>query len=347
MAKTSFATGDALTKKVWEEKLFRDSLKESYFSKFMGDSSDSLVQTQSQLEKSQGDRVTFGLRMRLVGSGVVSGQILEGNEERLQTYNHNVTLEQYRHAVRDAGAMDRQRAMFSIDEESEKALKDWGAEKVDQLCFDNLGIGSGAAANPTKIFYRDSSGVSTATPTAATAKAALSATNSKLTPNFISFIKASAKTGGARSYIPIRPVKVKGRDYYILIVHPDCMYDLKIDSTFQQAMRDAEIRGPENPLFQGATAIWDGVVVHEHENCAIAADGGGASVAWAKCAFMGAQSLLWAWGKRPEVVEASFDYTNEHGYAWGMIAAASKPQFNSVDYGSLGVYLARTNVAGV
>jgi len=40
-----------------------------------------------------------------------------------------------------------------------------------------------------------------------------------------------------------------------------------------------------------------------------------------------------------------FDYDNEQGYAWGMIAAAGKPKFNSKDYGVIGVYTARTGVA--
>lgn len=346
MAKTSFSTSDALTKKVWEEELFRDVLKEVYFGRFMGEGNKSLVQVKTELEKSKGDKITFGLRMRLSGAGVTSGQILEGNEEKLTTYSDDVSLEQYRHAVRDDGQLSRQRAMFEIDEEHEMAIKDWMSEKIDQLCFDALGVGDGATTNPTKIFYRDSSGVSQGTGSAATAKAGLDATNSKLNLNFISFMKAWAKTGGERQYVPLRPVSVDGRDYYLLLVHPDCMYDLRADSSFQQALREAEIRGPENPLFRGATAIWDGVVIHEHENCAVAADGGGASVAWAKCAFLGAQSLLWAWGKRPELVSKNFDYENEHGVSVNMIAGVTRPAFNSLDYGSLGVYLARTNVSG-
>lgn len=312
----------------------------------MGDTADSLVQVKTQLEKNQGDNITFGIRMRLAGAGVTNDTVLEGNEEKLTTYSFNTSLSLYRHAVRDNGALDRKREMFSIDDESVAALKTWGAEKIDQLCFDAIGVGSGATSNPTKVFYRDSSG-NNAAGSAATAKAGLHATNSKLTPNFISALKTWAKTGGARSYIPIRPVMVKGREYYILLVHPDCVFDLKVDSTFQQAMREAEIRGPENPLFQGATAIWDGVVIHEHENCAIATDGGGASVAWAKCSFMGAQSLCWGYGQRPEVVDVEFDYKNEHGYGWSLIATVAKPQFNSLDYGSLGVYLSRTNVSGL
>jgi N4-gp56 family major capsid protein len=347
VAKTSFATSDPLVKKVWEEKLFRDSVKEAYFSKFMGEGSMSLVQVKTQLEKGQGDKITFGIRMRLQGAGVTSGFILEGNEEKLQTYDYGVTLEQYRHAVRDNGAMDRKRVMFSIDTESKDALKDWTAEKIDQLCFDAIGVGDYSTADPTKIFYPNATGVFSGTGTAGTAKAALSATNSKLTLNFISALKSWAKTGGDRQYVPLRPVKVEGREYYVLLVHPDVLYDIRVDPNFQQALREAEIRGPSNPLFKGATIIWDGVVVHEHENVYIAADGGGAAVPWAKCVFMGAQSLVWAWGQRVEVVQETFDYKNEHGYASGFIARAGKPVFNAMDYGSLGVYLARTNVSGV
>jgi N4-gp56 family major capsid protein len=347
MAKLGFATGDSQVRKAYEEKLFRETVKESYFSRFMGEGSESMVQTQTQLEKAKGDRVTFAISMRLTSNPITSGSTLEGNEERLTTYTHNMTLEQYRHGVRDDGGMTRQRAMFDVPDEMATRLRDRGAETIDQLCADAIGVGSGSGATtPTKAFYKTSATAFTAG-TAAAAKAALNASNSLLTPNFISFIKAWAKTGGNRAYAPLRPVKIDGRSYYVLLVHPDCMFDLKVDSTFQGAMREAEIRGPQNPLFQGATAIWDGVVVHESEFCATAVDGGGASVPWAKCAFLGAQALLWGWGKRPEIKEETFDYGNEIGMAWDMIAAASKPQFNSLDYGSLGVYLARTNVSGV
>ncbi len=123
------------------------------------------------------------------------------------------------------------------------------------------------------------------------------------------------------------------------------MHDLRIDSTFQNFLRDAEKRGPENPLFTGSAAIVNGVVIHEHEKMPIATNGGGSSLAWASCVLMGAQALCWGWGKRPEVVMRDFDYGNEHGYAWGMIAEGGKPQFNSEDYGSLGVYVARTQVS--
>jgi N4-gp56 family major capsid protein len=342
MAKTAFATSDALTKKIWDEKLFRDSVKESYFSKFMGTTSDSLIMEKTELTKVKGDNITFGLRMRLAGTGVISGQSLEGNEEKLVTYSNSISLEQYRHAVRDDGEMSRQRAMFEIDVESQNALKDWGTEKIDQLIFDAM------FSAPTSTFYQVS-GTVTRQATAATAKSAITvAANSKLTPAMISFMKTFAKTGGGRSGMttPLRPISVEGKKYYLLLVHPDAMFDLKQDSTFTQAMREAQERGPSNPLFQGATAIWDGVVIHEHENVPIGTNGGGGAIPYSKGIFMGAQAGLFAWGKRPEVKTKKFDYDNENGFAWGMIAKASKAVLNSKDFGSFECIVSRTNVAG-
>lgn len=338
MAKTAFATGNALTKKVWDEKLFRDTVKESYFSRFMGESADNLIHVKNELTKSKGDNVTFGIRMRLAGAGVTSGQALEGNEEKLTTYNHSVSLEQYRHAVRDAGPLDRQRAMFSIDEESVAALKGWGAEKIDQLCFDGIN------ASPTSIVYT-ASGTFSKTGTVATATAAIAATD-KLTPALITKARIGALTGYNRTQTPLRPIKINGKNYFVLLVHPDVMGDLKNDATFLQARREAMERGKDNPIFQGAEAMWDGVVVHEHEDVPIATNwGSGNTVAGAKCVLMGAQSLIWAWGKRPAVVAKTFDYDDEHGYAWGFIGKTNKPVFNSLDYGSVAVYVARTKVS--
>ena len=347
MSKTTFSTSDALTKKAWEEKLFRDSVKQAYFTKFEGSGSDSIIQTTEKLSKDKGDEVTIGLRVKLSGAGVTEGQMLEGNEEKLNTYNMKVLLKQYRHAVRDDGEMSRKRSIIEVTKESEMALKDWMTEKIDQLKFDELGIGANATVDPTKIFYRTGASTVVATGTAATAKTAMHATNSTLSLYMISFLKTWAQTGGGRTYIPIRPIKVEGGEYFVLLCHNDALFDLRASSEFQTAQREAQSRGKDHPLFQGAVAIWDQVVIHAHENCYTATDGGGASVPWSKAIFMGQQAGVWAWGKRPEVETELFDYKNEIGNSIGIVAGVKKSKFNSLDYGSVGVYLSRTNVSGV
>lgn len=339
MAQYALETTDPEVKKAWEEKLYRETNKETYFSKFWGTNSDSLVHVKTDLEKDYGDEVTFTLRARLTGAGVEGEATLEGNEEAINTHTDSLSLQLYRHAVLDNGPLTRRRVGWSVDEEQAIALKDWGVEKIDSLQF------TAVLDAPTRIAYLNSSGAPVTTTNAATAKAGLHATNSKLTIDFLSFLKTIAKTGLNRRINPIRPIMHEGRPYYIFLTHPDALYDLKVTSEYKQANREAMNRGDENPIFKGASAIFDSVVVHEHENMTIATDGGGASVAWVKSVLMGAQALCFGWGMRPELVEDTFDYGRKHGYAWEVICKSKKPVFNSLDFGSIGVYLSRTQVS--
>jgi len=346
MSKTEVATGATLAKQVYDETLFRDSVKETFFgAQMMSGKGDKPVYVKSDLEKGKGETLVFGLRMRATGAGVTGDATLEGNEEKLNLYSLTSTLQQYRHAVRDEGALSRQRPAFDLEDEMVQAIKDWGTEKLDQLCFDALGIGSGATSDPTKVFYTTSAGLLAGS--AATAKAALTAADSKISPAMVMGVKAWAKTGGGRAYVPIRGVKIDSKELYLITTHPDSLFDLKTNSTYQQFIRDAEVRGPTNPLFTGAVAIIDGTVIHENEKCAVATDGGGASVPWVKASFFGQQALCWGWGKRPKLIERDFDYGDELGKAWAVICSAKRSAFNSLDYGSVGLWMARSNIAGL
>ena len=339
MAKYGLATSDANVKKLYDENLFRDVIKEPFFSKLMSDDGTGIVHVKEDLSGKKGDQLYYPLRMRLAGAGVSGNQKLEGNEEALRDYQDSVSLERYRHGVRDDGDLTRQRAVYDVDEEAELAIRDWGTEKIDSLCFTAL------EATPTRVVYLDSSAAFAVHSTAATALAALHATNSKITLDFLSKMKTWAKTGGARGIIPIKPIMVDGKPHYGLLVHPDVTCDLKLTSEYKSAMRDAETRGKDNPLFTGATAIYDSVIVYEHENVSIGTNG--SSVPYCKATLLGRQSLLWAWGRRPKVVYKEFDYDEEHGWAWTLTCGVKKPKFNSLDYGSIGVYLARAKTSDV
>ena len=332
MAETTYTASSATTKKLWHEKLFRDTVKESYFAPFMGKDKDdlnSLITVARDLEKDQGERIRFTIRMRLTGAGQTGDNTVEGNEEDLTTYTTDLNLEQYRHGVKTHGKKSDKITHFDVPKQARMAIQDWGTEKIDSLMFTAL------QNSPTKIFY----------PSTATAVDELT-TSMKLDTLVISRAKAWGLTGWNRAQTPLRPLKVNGKKYFILLVHPDQMYDLINDSAFAQARREAEVRGPENPIFTGAKAIWNGVVIHEHENIDIALTGGvGGDVPYATSVLMGAQSLLWAWGMRPGIVEDSFDYKNKTGYAWHMIAATAKPVFNSLDHGSVAIYTARTQIS--
>jgi len=339
MAHNTFATNDALTKKAWEEKLLRDVVKENYFSKFMSEKGDNIVHVKSNLEKTQGDNITYGLRMRAEFEGVTGSTPLEGNENDLDFFTDNVSLEYYRIGIKTGGRLDRKRVMFSIDSEAQDALKEVGTNKIEQLCFNSI-FGS-----YTRIAYKTGTNF-LQNATKATVVSALDATNSRATPGFISALKTYAKTGGNRSFVPLRPVKISGKDYWVLLVHPDVIYDLKQDAAIKSAWEGARERDMDNPLFRDAEVIWDGVVVHSNERVPIATNGGAGSVAFSEGVMLGAQALMWAWGEKPFTESETFDYKDKKGYSWNMIAGVKKPVFNSQNYGSIGAFFSRTNVSG-
>ena len=336
MSKTSVSTSDALRVQIWEEELYRDIREEPYFARFMGKDSNAMVQEKTELEKRKGDKITFGIRYRLSGAGVTSGQTLEGREEKLRTSSFAVELERYRHAVRDDGDLSRRRPVWDMRTESRDALMDWGAEKTDRLLF------GAALASPTKTIF----------PTGISAITGITATD-LLTMEMISRTKAGARTGWARTQVPLRPVKIKGKAYYVLMISDDVAYDVKRDSEWTQAQREAELRSGENPIFTGALGIWDNVVLHSHDLMQELADvtnfGASANLAGSTCLFMGAQALVMAWGERPNVVERDFDYGEEIGYAMRMTTKAAKPKFtkpgqSAADYAVVALKVARTQI---
>ena len=364
MSRSVMTTSDNLRKQIWEEELYRDTLKETFFvSRLGGDaytklekgqpfesSPNDIIQVKTAMEAKgrtktrNGDKITFGLVPRIDPAtypGVRSGQKLKGKEVPLSWYDFAIELERYRQAISAGSPMDWHRASFNMPTEAEAALKNWGVEILDKICFDALAVSTG-----TPFFYKTAAGVLKTT-TAATAKTALTVADGKLTPQMVSFMKTWGITGGGRTYIPPRPVKIKGKNYYALIVHPDVVYDWKQDSTVQQASREAEVRGSENPLFTGASYIWDGVVIHENENITVGTDAGaGSDVAYSVGHLLGAQALCFGWGERPSIVEDTEDYQEDLFYAWRMTCAVEKPVFNSKAYGSFSFYIARTNVSG-
>jgi len=295
----------------------------------MRQGSTNVVQEKNDLESKKGDAITIGLIPRSDAPVLGDGEALEGNEDNLDKYYFTITVEEKVFALRDRGPLDRQRAVYDMDMESRDAMKVRGAEYLDQRCFDAL------QDTPTKTIYGGS----------ATLYTNIAATD-LITTDLISRVKAGAKTGFNRTQTPLRPVRVGGKDYFIMLVHPDALYDLKQDSAFQQARREAEVRSKENPIFSDAYAIWDGVVIHEHENIAIAKDGGaGANIPTSKNLFLGQQALVMAWASRPKIVAAEFDYGREHGFSWQAMFNVKKPKFNSLDYGAISVHTARTSVS--
>lgn len=317
----------------WAKQLAYEVGKEIYFSKFIGDTFESMIVSKSMPE-GKGKDMTFGL-VGYTGTAVTGDSALESNEQNLTSNEVVVTTSQRRFGVINAGNFDDSKVLYDFRTEALSQLKRQYAEDHDAQIFDKLTITSGAGA-----FLRadDSASVYAASDP----KANLAATD-LATPSDISKLKKMAMLGTTKSY-KMKPIRVEGKDYYVLLLHPEAAYDLAQDSTWRNAQQYANIRGEDNPIFSGALGVYDGVIVHEHEGITTAADGGGGSVAYARNLFLGAGAACHAKVDEMSWVEKTFDYGNKLGIAAGQIYGVARSTFDSKDYAVMQYITARTDL---
>jgi N4-gp56 family major capsid protein len=347
MAATSYGVNHPMAVKLWSRKLFYEIFKETWASKFIGEDSNSLVQLKGETSKGPGDQITVGLRMLLTGAGVQGDNTQEGNEEALTVYNDALVINQLRHATRSGGKMSEQRVPFDVREENRMALKDWWTERIETWLANQL---AGNTAQ-TDTRYTGNNAAITCDSTHLFAagggdgETSISGTGQYLTLSDIDRCVAKAKTMSPR----IRPIRVGGKDYYVMFVHPYSVYQLRNDTsvanswvTLQRtAMQGGEVTG--SPLFTGALGVYNNVILHEWSYLPTAVSVSDTAIGNAKVrrnVFCGAQAAVMGYGQESgpnqmSWVEELFDYGNQLGVSAGMIGGLKKTRFNSADFGTI------------
>lgn len=319
MADTAFATGDALTKKVWGAKVIREAVKDIFFDKVTGKGDNTIIQTKTELIKEKGDRITIPLRVRLTGEGTdTENADLEGNEEEMNFYDFSVSLIERGHAVKAQNKLSLQRPAFDLRVEFKDGLKDWLAEYIDGATITAL------SASPTSlrnIWGGDASST-------ATIEAADTMT--------VALIQKSRRT--ARLASPkIRGTVIKGKERFMMIMHDYQTKALKADDDWKNGQYYAAIRGETNPIFSGALGMIDGVVLHEYERVVTYNTWGGSTLTGARALLLGRQAGVHAFGQLPKWYEKLFDYNRIPGVALDIVWRAAKTVFNSQDHATIAV----------
>lgn len=302
------------------------------------------IQEKLKLEgkKQKGGKMQFRLIDRLKEDGVEGDTTLSGTGEELDMYEQNLTLELSRKAVR-VDDLSAQFAIDNLEEEHKTALEIWGVEKVDKKVIDAY------VTNPTSVFYKEAGDIKY-TPTPATALAAITAAD-KISPDLMQYLATYAGTGGTgtdRRFKKIMPIADKGNGVkYIFLAHPHMLYDLKRNAEYRQECRErANLASSESmkTFWTDAVAMIDNVVIFEHEDIPLYTNANGVVVC--KGIFMGAQSLAFAWGRRPYYTAEESDHGKKKEVGWNIIMKAQKFKFNDIDMNSVGVYVAQTDIAG-
>lgn len=346
MAETSYGVNDALAVKLWSRKLFQEALKETYIERFIGTSSNSLIVRKDETSKSAGDKITYGLRMQLSGDGVQGDAILEGNEEALTTYSDSLFINQLRHAVKSAGKMSEQRVPFSVRDEAMQGLKDWLADKMDAGFINQI---AGYSDQTDTRYTGNNTAVAPTASTRIIVTEAGSTTESQIDSGDlfdITYIdKAVTLAKTATPYI--RPVRVDGKDMYVMFLHPYQVRDLRISTTTGQWLdiQKAAMTGGQttnNPIFTGALGVYNNVVLHESTRMPVGTNSGTPITTVRRAVFCGAQAATIAFGQGygggglgGNWTEKLFDYGNQLGVAGGIIWGLKKNVFNSTDFATI------------
>jgi N4-gp56 family major capsid protein len=317
-------------KQLWEKELLKEALEEMWFKQFMSTNGKSPIYLKADFQKEKGNRITVGLRMKLSGEGVDGDAELEGNEEELSVYDQTVYIDQKRNAVRLKGRMDEKSSAYNLRTEAKDGLAGWIAEIMEKECFRKLGgiVAYTFSNTPTVpstnrvVYGGDASSDSDID------------SSDKMTLSLIFKLKAKAQTVTPK----IQPIRYQGKDYYVLIIHPRQKFDLTQDSDYTTFMKDAEVRGKDNPLIAGADAVVDNVIIHVHNFVPTLSVGAGSALAGARALLLGNQALVLGIGDAGAGWnEKEFDFGNKWAIACGRVFGLQKSKFNSEDFGVIAV----------
>lgn len=345
MAATDFPVNHSLAVKRWSKGLMKEALKKTFALQFMGEGTNNLIQVKTELNKSEGDRITFGLRQQLTGAGTQGDNALEGNEEGLETYSQNVTIDQLRHAVRSKGKMSEQRVPFSVREEAKDGLSDWWADRIDTWLFNQLsgnsaqtdvrytGMQAATAADSDHQVYCGTGSTSS--------EGAISASTDQV---FSLTLIDKAVERAKLAVNKFRPVRAGNGEYFVCFLHPYQVTDLRTSTSTGQWLdiQKAALQGgniKESPIFTGALGVYNNTILFESTRLPsfTTAEGAGKG---RRAVFCGAQAAVMAFGRGSGAntfswVEELFDFENQLGVAAGCIGGAVKTRFNGSDFASI------------
>ena len=340
MAQTYAASG--LTPQLWDDMFFRDYVRSSRYKRYMGTDEAAIFQLKDDLTKKRGDKVTFALVNELTGNGVTGNQTLKGNEERLNSRSHALTVDVLRHAVA-VDDWDVQKSVIDLRNASRVQLREWAQKKLRDDCTNALGQIDGVnftdstpaqrntwvTNNRDRVLFGDTTANWNAT--FATAAFAVSAAES-LTPNILSLMKRMGQSASPK----VKPVYVKEMDqeWYVAFVGPRAWRDLNEDNPTTNplilANRDARIRGVDNPLFTGDSLVWDGIIIRQiPEIAALDSSLSSSGVALEPVYLCGAQAVGLAWAQRTKSTTDIDDYEFLHGVGVQEIRRIEKLRFGT------------------
>ena len=306
-ASTTPTNVDSSIPEMWAMDALREHLRDSFWDAFVG----TAIVRRGELLGS-GDVLHIQVTNPLSGSGVEGDTaLLQGNEENLTTSEMKCMPKLIRYGVRTYRRAEK-KSILNLREEARMRIAEWGREKMDDIRFQNFG----ATALDGSANFGGNHGGETYSPNVYVVGGGTTKTDVEagdvLTVDAVQEIALKLYEQKAR------PIRIQGQEYFALVVAPRALHSLKREAEYRDWVREAHVRGADNPFFQGATAVLDGVVIYRHTNVLGDSTGGaGGTVPYMKGIAFGAEAFVEAIDEAPSWAEESFDYGHELGVGYG------------------------------
>jgi N4-gp56 family major capsid protein len=340
MAEWVYQSTDKLTNSRWAKLMMSQFMMDVLFFRFASKDETSMIQILDDLQKHAGDNVTYGISDLMSGPGVLDLNTLTGNEESPITFGDSLFIHELAHAILLAGPISDQRILFDRRKTGRNRLSDWYAARTDHSGANQL---AGYTPQTDTRFTGLQATIATSRqilPAGIADAANLTSANTfDITLIDTAEQKAKALTSG------IRPVKVGGRSFYILMMHVTQATDMRKNTSVGQWLdiQKAAMTGGDvgdNPIFWESLGMYHRTLIHENSRVTNSVANAGTAVANTKRAlFAGAQAAVLAFGRSQNDsqkfrwLEELRDFGRQIGIGVSAIWGLKKVVFNSVDFG--------------
>jgi N4-gp56 family major capsid protein len=347
MALTEFTSTSDQAVKLYSKMTFRESIRGTLFSKFMGTGKQHIITRHTDLEKNAGDNIKYDLLEQTSGAGVEGNNWMKGNEAPLTYYQDSVSINQLRQA-HQFDQMSQQRTIHNMRQDAKENLTDWWSNTLDNYMFRSL-------CGDTTFSFAGNTGVAPDTDhyivcgdvshsgTIATDEASLGS-NDQIDLMDLDYAKEKARTISPM----IRPAKIDGGEYYVAVLHDYSLTDIRTQANssatikWNEIQQYANVRGLKNPIFSGANGVYNNIIIYDSNRiyspatsvrrnlflgCQAGAFAIGSAYNKRMRSKLGDLPMVWA--------EDLDDYGDKEGIAAGMTFGIKATRYNSKNYGCM------------
>lgn len=291
---TQILPANRLSESTWPETLFEYMIQNMQLSKFMGTQGKNIFEVNKDLTAAAGKDIIMRLRTPFQSEG--GGDDSDIDPEKSDYFNFTVQVHERNNGWKAKGIMTEQYTRINLLRDAISGLGDWAAEKLENdLVYALCGLGNGGlpasedstsniktvnahAPSSSRILYGGQTNAG-----AATFETSDNLIGDGGASDYVNYLFGTKVIDAMRIRAQLaqpkfRPIRINGKGYYVLFIHPLQGMDLQYDTNWNNVQQNANIRGLMNPLFgktgesdemirmfDGIKGIWNDVIIYECE----------------------------------------------------------------------------------